>query len=238
MNIKYLKIILPALTGLGLVFASTLNIAFAWEKDGSADCSRVFASIRNETQTMTWDGYVKAGNSIVVSDSGMAAPFEWKTINWTPPSGFEGNVEAVSRLKNSNGDVADYRRVRAELECPTASPTPSPSPLPSPSPSPVPQGGQEQKQKQETKVEVKVEQKQENNQTVNVTGQVAGVSTVPVKQPETGPGVLGMVSVAGAGPLGLLLARYGRGRIVGKKDEDLTSIASAIVTDRLDKKSS
>ena len=238
MNIKYLKIFLPALTGLGLVFASTFNIAFAWEKDGSADCSRVFASIRNETQTMTWDGYVKAGNSIVVSDSGMAAPFEWKTINWTPPSGFEGNVEAVSRLKNSNGDVADYRRVRAELECPTASPTPSPSPLPSPSPSPVPQGGQEQKQKQETNVNVKVEQKQENNQTVNVTGQVAGVSTVPVKQPETGPGVLGMVSVAGAGPLGLLLARYGRGRIVGKKDEDLTSIASAIVTDRLDKKSS
>ena len=238
MNIKYLKIILPALTGLGLVFASASNTAFAWQKDGSADCSRVFASIRNESQTMSWDGYVKAGNSIVVSDSGMAAPFEWKTINWTPPSGFEGNVEAVSRLKNSNGDVADYRRVRAELECPTASPTPSPSPLPSPSPSPVPQGGQEQKQKQETNVNVKVEQKQENNQTVNVTGQVAGVSTVPVKQPETGPGVLGMASVAGAGPLGLLLARYGRGRIVGKKDEDLTSIASAIVTDRLDKKSS
>ena len=252
MNIKYLKIILPALTGLGLVFASASNTAFAWQKDGSADCSRVFASIRNESQTMSWDGYVKAGNSIVVSDSGMAAPFEWKTINWTPPSGFEGNVEAVSRLKNSNGDVADYRRVRAELECPTASPTPSPSPspspspLPSPSPSPEPEGGQgqdqeqgqEQKQKQETNVNVKVEQKQENNQTVNVTGQVAGVSTVPVKQPETGPGVLGMVSVAGAGPLGLLLARYGRGRIVGKKDEDLTSIASAIVTDRLDKKSS
>ena len=238
MNIKYLKIILPALTGLGLVFASASNTAFAWQKDGSADCSRVFASIRNESQTMSWDGYVKAGNSIVVSDSGMAAPFEWKTINWTPPSGFEGNVEAVSRLKNSNGDVADYRRVRAELECPTASPTPSPSPLPSPSPSPVPQGGQEQKQKQETNVNVKVEQKQENNQTVNVTGQVAGTSTVPVKQPETGPGVLGMASVAGAGPLGLLLARYGRGRIVGKKDEDLTSIASAIVTDRLDKKSS
>ena len=119
------------------------------------------------------------------------------------------------------------------------------------SPTPAPQGGQEQgqsqdhgqsqKQKQEVNVDVDVEQKQENNQTVNVTvpqAQVAGTSTVPVKQPETGVGVLGMASVAGAGPLGLLLARYGRGRIVGKKDEDLTSIASAIVTDRLDKKSS
>src|SRR3990167_10563017 len=108
-----------------------------------------------------------------------------------------------------------------------------------PSPTPVPQGGQEQgqsqdqgqsqKQKQEVNVDVDVEQKQENNQTVNVTvpqAQVAGISTVPVKQPETGAGVLGMASMAGAGPLGLLLARYGRGRIGGKKEEELTSTAS------------
>ena len=118
MNIRYLKIFLPALTGLGLVFASASNTAFAWQEDGSADCSRVFASIRKESQTMSWDGYVKADNSIVVSDSGTAAPSEWKAISWTPPSGFEGNVEAVSRLKKSNGDVADYRRARAEFDCP------------------------------------------------------------------------------------------------------------------------
>jgi len=98
--------------------------------------------------------------------------------------------------------------------------------------------GQSQNQKQKTEVNVNVEQKQENNQTVNVTGQVAGVSTVPTVQPETGAGVLGMATIAGAGPLGLLLARYGRGRIVGKKEEDLTSIASHIVAERLDKKSS
>ena len=127
---------------------------------------------------------------------------------------------------------------------PLSSPSPSPSPLPSPIPSPDPEGGQDQEQGQDQKqdqgvnVNVNVEQKQENNQTVNVTGQVAGTSTVPVKQPETGVGVLSMASVAGAGPLGLLLARYGRGRIVAKKEEDLTSIASDIVTDRLDKKSS
>jgi len=95
------------------------------------------------------------------------------------------------------------------------------------SPTPAPQGGQDQgqsqEQKQKTEVNVNVEQKQENNQTVNVTGQVAGVSTVPVKQPETGAGVLGMASIAGAGPLGLLLARYGRGKIVGKKEEESLS---------------
>src|SRR3989344_555672 len=98
--------------------------------------------------------------------------------------------------------------------------------------------GQSQEQKQKVDVNVNVEQKQENNQTVNVAGQVAGVSTVPVKQPETGPGVLCMASIAGVGPLGLLLARYGRGRITAKKEEDLTSIASGIVADRLTKKSS
>ena len=105
-----------------------------------------------------------------------------------------------------------------------------------PSPTPAPQGGQEQdqsqdqgqsqKQKQEVNVDVDVEQHQENNQTVNVTVpavQAAAVTTVPVKQPETGAGVLGMVSVAGAGPLGLLLARYGRGRIAGRKDEESLS---------------
>ena len=127
---------------------------------------------------------------------------------------------------------------------PSPSPSPSPgpvqSPSPTPNPSPGPEGGQgqDQKQDQEVNVNVNVEQKQENNQSVNVTGQVAGTSTVPVKQPETGVGVLSMASVAGAGPLGLALARYGKGRIVGKKEEDLTSIASGIVCDRLDKKSS
>ena len=122
----------------------------------------------------------------------------------------------------------------------------APSSLPSPIPSPEPEGsqgkdqeqGQGQDQEQDQEINVNVEQHQENNQTVNVTGQVAGVSTVPVKQPETGVGVLSMVSVAGAGPFGLLLARYGRGRIVAKKEEDLASIASDIIKDRLDKKSS
>lgn len=117
-----------------------------------------------------------------------------------------------------------------------------------PSPTPAPQGGQEQgqsqdqgqsqKQKQEVNVDVDVEQKQENNQTVNVTvpqTQVAGASTVPLKQPETGVGVLGMASMAGAGPLGLLLARYGRGRITGRKEENLAEIAFGLTKKRQEK---
>src|SRR3989344_71001 len=116
------------------------------------------------------------------------------------------------------------------------------------SPTPAPQGGQEQgqsqdqgqsqEQKQKVNVDVDVEQKQENNQTVNVTVpavQAASVSTIPVKQPETGVGVLGMASMAGAGPLGLLLARYGKGRITAMKEENLTEIALGLAKKRLDK---
>ena len=104
------------------------------------------------------------------------------------------------------------------------------------SPTPAPQGGQEQgqsqdqgqsqEQKQKTEVNVNVEQKQENNQTVTVTAPEVksfAVTSVPLKQPETGVGVLGVASMAGAGPLGLLLARYGKGRIIGKKEEESLS---------------
>ncbi|OGD90498.1 hypothetical protein A3D07_00475 [Candidatus Curtissbacteria bacterium RIFCSPHIGHO2_02_FULL_42_15] len=99
-----------------------------------------------------------------------------------------------------------------------------------PSPTPQPQGGQDQgqsqEQKQKTEVNVNVEQKQENNQTVTVTAPEVksfAVTSVPLKQPETGVGVLGVASMAGAGPLGLLLARYGKGRIIGKKEEESLS---------------
>ena|SRR3990170_6577620 len=130
-------------------------------------------------------------------------------------------------LNGEQWNLGNFHYLVQNVDC-EPEPEPSPSPTPVPSPTPEPQGGQgqsqEQKQKQETNVNVNVEQKQENNQTVNVTvPAVAGTSTVPVKQPDTGVGVLGMASMAGTAPLGLLLARYGRGRIAGKKDEESLS---------------
>jgi len=124
-------------------------------------------------------------------------------------------------LNGGQWNLGNFHYLVNNVDC-KPEPSPSPSPIPSPEPSPAPQGGQEQKQKQE--VNINVEQKQENNQTVNVTvPAVAGTSTVPVKQPDTGVGVLGMASMAGTAPLGLLLARYGRGRIAGKKEEESLS---------------
>ena len=142
-------------------------------------------------------------------------------------------------LNGEQWDLGNFHYQVKNVDCePEPSPSPTPIPTPSPSPTPPPQGGQEQEQNQEVNVNVDVNQTQENNQTVNVTvpqAKVAGVSTVPVKQPDTGAGVLGMASMAGAGPLGLLLARYGRGRVVGKRDEDLSEIGFNLTEKRKEK---
>lgn len=104
---------------------------------------------------------------------------------------------------------------------PSPSPTPSPTPTPVATPSPTPPaGGNNQSQSQEQKTEVNVEQN--NNQTVNITNPapaVAGIK-VPVKQPETGVSVLGLASIAGAAPVGFALSRFGRGRAIGKREEE------------------
>ena len=110
-------------------------------------------------------------------------------------------------------------------------PAASPSPTPSPAASTPPSGGQEQHQ----------EQTQNNNQsqTVNVTNtstpQVLGTS-VPLKSPDTGVSVAGLMTMFGAGPLGLALARFGRGRaFIAKRKENLAELAKNLVDNRFGK---
>jgi len=68
--------------------------------------------------------------------------------------------------------------------------------------------------------------------------QVAG-ATVPTKQPETGAGVLGLATMASAAPLGVILSRYGRGRMIaGKKEEELAETACEVFKNRLTRKQS
>jgi len=116
---------------------------------------------------------------------------------------------------------------------------PEPTPTPTPTPAP-PSGGnnqeQEQEQEQEQNQDVDVNVSQNNNQTVNITNPappaVAGVK-VPLKQPETGVSVLGTSLMAGAAPVGFALSRFGRGRVVSKKDEEtLGEFANRIVSTR------
>ena len=132
---------------------------------------------------------------------------------------------------------------------------PSPTPTPTPQPSPTPPactdcGGDENNnnndnnnennnnnnQDQEQNQDVDVNVSQSNNQTVNITSPappaVAGVK-VPLKQPETGVSVLGTSLMAGAAPVGYALSRFGRGRIVSKKEEEtLGEFANGIVSGR------
>jgi len=124
---------------------------------------------------------------------------------------------------------------------PTPSPSPSPTPVVSPSPSPcVTCGGDTNTNTNTNNNNQEQNQTQNNNQTVNVTQNATqpAVTTaaVPVKQPETGPGVLGLATMFSAAPLGLALARYGRGRVItSRKEENLAGIAKSLVESRQSK---
>jgi len=64
---------------------------------------------------------------------------------------------------------------------------------------------------------------------------VGGTSTVkvPVKTPETGVSVLGLTSMFGAGPVGLFLSKFGRGKLaVKKREESLGEIANDLSKNR------
>lgn len=138
---------------------------------------------------------------------------------------------------------------------PVASPSPtpvaSPSPTPVASPSPTPGGGVQcpggfsqqlvgnvimcvQNTNTNTNTNTN-SQTQTNNQTVTVNNPavvpaVLGAS-VPRKQPETGLGVLGLLSMFGAGPVGMALARYGKGRVKAR-EEDWTGVAMGLLGTR------
>jgi hypothetical protein len=112
---------------------------------------------------------------------------------------------------------------------PTPTPSPTPTPVATATPTPTPgTGGQSQSQTQT----------QNNNQTQNVTitnNSTPAVITasVPTKLPATGPDVLGLATMFGAAPLGVVMSRYGRGRLtIKKEDEDLNSIANDLVKAR------
>ena len=146
---------------------------------------------------------------------------------------------------------------------PTPSASPVPSATPVASPSPTPEGGNQvscpegfnQQVNGSTIVCVQnvnnntnnnsnsQSQSQDNHQeqNVNITNNVTNPSptvlsaSIPLKSPDTGVGVLGMVSMFSAAPIGLALSRFGRGRItLGKREEeeDLGSIANGLVKSR------
>jgi hypothetical protein len=123
--------------------------------------------------------------------------------------------------KNSDGNIIlqNTRPNRTLVLLNTIKPGAVASPTPSPTPAAGSTGGNNNSQSQS--------QTQNNNQTVNVTvnqGTVLGTST-PKKQPETGVSVLGLASFFSAAPFGLMLSRFGRGRGIYKRKEELGNFA-------------
>lgn len=155
-----------------------------------------------------------------------------KEFNHTPfGDGIVGSGVVLGNQQGCNEFIIQVTFL-VKVVAPQASPTPTPTPTPVP-----PAGGQSQSQSQT--------QNNEQNQTVNVTNtntntvnvpEVKGVS-VPLKQPDTGVSVLGLASLMGAAPVGMLLSRFGRGkRLVGKREEEnLAELGKNLVDNRIGK---
>ncbi len=70
--------------------------------------------------------------------------FPGDTLNYLPPAGTTGTINAFSLIANDNISFSNPATVRVNIPTPTPIPTPNPSPSPSPSPSPRLQLRQEQ----------------------------------------------------------------------------------------------
>ncbi len=132
--------------------------------------------------------------------------------------------QGFSDNKNSDGQIVLQagRPNRTLVVLNTLSAVASPTPTPSSSPSPTPvAGGTGSNNNNQSQ-----SQTQNNNQTVNVTvDQSALGAKAPTKQPETGISVLGLVSAFSAAPFGLMLSRFGKGKSVFRRKEELGKFA-------------
>lgn len=227
MKQKYLKILFPIATALFLLTFAINAVASVDAKTASefsqycsvdpSVCTKVDF---NETRTGTVN--CPYGN-MTVADVYVHAG-DGQTVYKLPNAGFDYSVNSNSATvvltthKHNISWIGIVCRETSSTPSPTPSPSPSPSATPSPTPTPTPTPctnctGQEQ------------HQEQNNTQTVNVI--------VPQVLPATGIGVLGMTAIFGGGPLGLMLAKYGRGRMSAKREESLAEFASRKHQDKI-----
>lgn len=207
----------------------------------------------NSTATVTADNANTATGNVSLTVNGGQLQYVPGSTHMTWDSNGDGTNDADNQqmpdgittgnllIGNMNGCYAYVAQITFEAKVtgvqptptpsPTPTPTPSPTPTPVPSPSPTPGTGGTVINNTNNNSQT---QNQTNNQTVNVTtaSAVAGVK-VPVEQPKTGPEVLGLATMFGAAPLGVVLSRYGRGRLaISKREEDLSSVANDLVKTR------
>ena len=256
---RYLKVVLPIFTGLGLVvfgvFAAsspilatgTQHCPSGWEsKDEGSPFSYTAASDQNVGKLCIKAGtqifeYTTNGSDGCYSRSGLGTGAASATKVGSGPSCKDiSYVAFYTQVNHSPTPTPSPSSSPSSSPSPLPSPTPSPSSSPEASPSPTPTsspcvtcGGDNTNTNTNTNENTQ-EQTQTNNQTVNITiteSQVLGAKT-PTVQPETGVSVLELATMLGAGPLGLFLARYGRGKIKSNKKEGLTSFANEMVARR------
>ena len=153
--------------------------------------------------------------------------------DWDDNNGCGNDNDFADDNKGNCGGKAKTGAVPSPKPSVKPSPRPSRSPRPSSTPSPggiVNENNNENNNNNssENTVNITIENNPTQTQTVNVT--------VPKVLPATGVSTLGMVTMFGAAPLGIILSRFGRG-LSSKKKEDLTSIANQLFISRQTRRS-
>lgn len=159
--------------------------------------------------------------------------------NGTVGDGIVGNGIVLGDQTGCNDYIIQVSFL-VEVIAPQASPSPSPTPVVSPSPSPSPATGGDTVINNNNNNTNNNSNSQSQNVTVNnpaAPAVLSAATVIPKKQPDTGVGILGLASMFSAAPFGVVLSRYGRGRLIsGKREEDNSDIASELVKERSGKR--
>ncbi len=239
MNNKILKLSLPILTTTALAAVVTTNV-FAWPTSTPiVNCSGVHWEMQNDTKVNhLFTG--KVFQPVTITQTADVVPNKWgildaKFTNLTGKVHVKASISMGGDTRNLDKDLDCGQATPSPSPTPKASPSPTPKPSPSPSPTPtpsvVPSPSATPSATPTTNIIINNnnEQSQDQHQNQNQS-QVLGATT-PKELPATGVGVLGMTGMFSAAPIGVVLSRFGKGRLA-KKKEDLVEFASAKFDER------
>ncbi len=240
MKTKYLKVILPLVTIIALGVFATFNVNASLDLRSASEFSQYCSQNSGVCNKVDFSDATSGTVSCPAQNQSVSEVFvhagDGQTVYKLPQEGFSytinGNTASVWLTGHPHkiswiGIVCV--NATSQNPSPTLAPTSTPSPSVNPStPTPTTGGTNNDSNNQNQS------QTQSNYQTVNVNinqGRVLG-ARIPKRLPETGVSVLGLASFFSAAPFGLMLSRFGRGKSIYKKKEELGNFALGTFEER------
>lgn len=230
MKVKYLKVILPIITSLALGFFATFNVNASIDSKSASEFSQYCSQNSGVCRKVDFSGATSGTVSCPAQNQSVSEVLvhagDGQTVYKLPQEGFSytinGNAATVW-LSGHPHAISWIGLVCGNASSQSPSPTPSPTSSATPLPTPIVttdntiDNNNSQSQNQT----------QSNNQTINVNvnqGRVLG-ARIPKRLPETGVSVLGLASFFSAAPFGVMFTRFGRGKGIYRRKEELGSFA-------------